>query len=257
MSFEDFEDGEAGTWRHGLQSTGGGFTTFLGRLGEENSEVSKVFPVPAGAGIVLLAFDFYNIDGHSADDKAYVKIAGSSFDLGLFDGSRSGDYTRKFNDITVTMSASEKINIGFSAEKLDQKFHVELTIPARWYTGGELEIGFKVDMDESTDVTSAGIDNVRLTAVCKPIQRRDLEQAVSSQSLPVAEPDMYADDGSSYCSAEDFPCEGAGYVHICHYDARRGYRTFCLPEADSEVLRFYKSDYCGPCIGGYGGITIN
>jgi hypothetical protein len=112
-------------------------------------------------------------------------------------------------------------------------------------------------MDESTDVTSAGIDNVRLTAVCKPIQRRDLEQAVSSQSLPVAEPDMYADDGSSYCSAEDFPCEGAGYVHICHYDARRGYRTFCLPEADSEVLRFYKSDYCGPCIGGYGGITIN
>jgi hypothetical protein len=257
MSFEDFEDKEAMTWTRELESEGGGFTTFLGRLGKQNPEVSKAFPVPAGAGSVLLAFDFYSIDGYSSGDKAYVKIAGSSFDLGLFDGSGSGDYTRKYNDITVTMSASEKINIGFSAEKLDQKFHVELTIPARWYTEGELEIGFKVQMAEETDVTSAGIDNVRLTAVCEPAQRRDLEQADSSQSLPVAEPDMYAVDGGFYCSAEDFPCKGAGNVHICHYDARRGYQTFCLPESDSEVLRFYSNDYCGACVGGYGGIIMN
>jgi hypothetical protein len=41
-------------------------------------------------------------------------------------------------------------------------------------------------------------------------------------------------------------------VHVCHYSARLGYQTFCIPEADSEVLRFYKNDYCGPCVGGYG-----
>jgi hypothetical protein len=247
MSFEDFEHEEAGTWTHGLESAGGGFTTFLGRLGKQNPEVSKAFPVPAGAGSVLLAFDFYDI--------AYVKIAGSSFNLGLFDSSVPG--SGYYNDSTVPKTESSKQNVGFSIEKLDQKLHVELTIPARWYNDGELEIGFKVQMAGETDVTSAGIDNVRLTAVCEPAQRRDLEQADSSQSLPVAEPDMYAVDGGFYCSAEDFPCKGAGNVHICHYDARRGYQTFCLPESDSEVLRFYSNDYCGACVGGYGGITAN
>jgi hypothetical protein len=26
---------------------------------------------------------------------------------------------------------------------------------------------------------------------------------------------------------------------MCHYSTRRGYQTFCIPEADSEILRFY------------------
>jgi hypothetical protein len=227
----------------------------LGRLGRENPEVSKDFPVPDGATSVVLAFDFYNIDGFSPGDNAYVTIAGTSIDLELFDSSRSG--SANYNDITVTKAEGRKQNIAFSTEKMDQKFQVEVTIPASWYTSGVLEIGFKVQMEQATDVTSAGIDNVRLTAVCKSVQRRDVEQAVLSQTLPVAEPDMYAEDGGYYCSTEDFPCKGAGNVHVCHYDARRGYQTFCLPESDSEVLRFYSNDYCGPCVGGYGGIIIS
>jgi hypothetical protein len=253
ISFEDFENREADTWG-GPESAGGGFTSFLGRLGRGNPEVSKDFPVPDGAGSVVLAFDFYIIDGFSLGDKAYVTIAGTSFDLGLFD---SGSGTVNYNDITVTKTESSKQNIGFSITELDQKFQLEVTIPARWYTSGRLEIGFKVQMLLETDATSAGIDNIRLTAVCESVQRRDLEQAVLSQTLPVAEPDMYADDGGYYCSAEDFPCEGAGNVHICHYGARRGYQTFCLPEADSEVLRFYSNDYCGACIRGYSHINTN
>jgi hypothetical protein len=97
----------------------------------------------------------------------------------------------------------------------------------------------------------AGIANFRLSAVCEAVQRRDLEQADLSQTLLLAEPDTYADDRGYYCSAEDFPCEGAGNVHICHYEPRRGYQTFCLPEADSEVLRFHSNDYRGACVGGY------
>jgi hypothetical protein len=254
MSFEDFEDGEAGTWTVGLESAGGGFTTFLGRLGKQNPEVSNAFPVPAGGGSVVLAFDVYSIDGYSSGDKAYVNIAGSSIDLGLFDGSGSG--SGNFEDITVTKTESSPQNIGFSAEKLDQKFNFELTIPASWYTIGKLEIGFEVQMQEDTEETSVGIDNIRLTAVCEP-QRRDLEQGVPSPSLPVSEPDKYAVAEGYYCSAEHFPCEGAGNVHVCHHDTRRGYHTFCVRESDSEVLRFYKSDYCGPCSRGYGGITTN
>jgi hypothetical protein len=254
ISFEDFENGEAGTWG-GLESAGGGFTTFLGRLGREDPEVSKDFPIPDGAASVVLAFDFYDIDGFRPGDKAFVIIAGSSIDLDLFGDSGSG--TSNYNDIVVTKTESSKQYIGFSAEHLDQKFHVEMAIPAGWYTSGVLEIAFKSQMKEAIDITSAGVDNVRLTAVCESAQRRDLEQAVLAQTAPVAEPDMYGEDGGYYCSTEDFPCMGAGNVYVCHYDARRGYQTFCLPESDSEVLRFYSNDYCGPCVGGYGGINID
>jgi hypothetical protein len=255
ISFEDFENGEADTWG-GLESAGGEFTTFLGRLGREDPEVSKDFPIPDGAASVVLAFDFYDIDGFRPSDKAFVIIASKSFDLDLFGDSGSGTYN--YDDITMTKTAGSKEDIGFSAEHMDQKFHVEMTIPAGWYTGGMLEIGFKAQMKEAIDTTSAGIDNVRLTAVCESNQRRDLEQGVPSQTMPVAEPGPNAEDGGYYCSAEDFPCKGGdGNVHVCHYDARRGYQTFCLPEADSEVLRFYSNDYCGPCVGGYGGMNTN
>lgn len=55
-----------------------------------------------------------------------------------------------------------------------------------------------------------------------------------------------------FCVVEDYPC-GAFHdkVHVCHYSARDGYKTFCVPEADSDALRFYPKDYCGPCVGGY------
>ena len=41
-------------------------------------------------------------------------------------------------------------------------------------------------------------------------------------------------------------------VYVCHYSSRKGYQTFCVPEGDSDILRFYAHDYCGPCEGGQG-----
>jgi len=55
-----------------------------------------------------------------------------------------------------------------------------------------------------------------------------------------------------FCVIEDYPCGVQNdKVHVCHYSARDGYKTFCVPEADSDALRFYTKDYCGPCVGGY------
>jgi len=56
-----------------------------------------------------------------------------------------------------------------------------------------------------------------------------------------------------FCVSEDYPCGDDGSrVNVCHYSARDGYKTFCVPEADSDVLAFYKKDYCGPCVRGFG-----
>jgi hypothetical protein len=60
-----------------------------------------------------------------------------------------------------------------------------------------------------------------------------------------------------FCSSEDYPCGDVdGLVHVCHYSARDGYQTFCVPEQDSDIMSFYPKDYCGPCVGGYGSKSV-
>lgn len=69
----------------------------------------------------------------------------------------------------------------------------------------------------------------------------------------VGKPDETTNDATDhFCVVEDYPCGPSNdKVHVCHYSARDGYKTFCVPEPDSDALRFYPKDYCGPCVGGY------
>jgi hypothetical protein len=93
---------------------------------------------------------------------------------------------------------------------------------------------------------------------------RRMEEVGSFESFKTRLPDAGASQGSTdmevldtpYCVSEDFPCEGesSDTVFVCHYSARKGYQTFCIRETDSDILRFYPNDYCGPCTGGYGGL---
>lgn len=98
-------------------------------------------------------------------------------------------------------------------------------------------------LDKNSNVA---VYTVRFTCACT----RRLEE---EGSPAVEEPSKDPDD-MPYCLSEDFPCEGdeANMVYVCHYSARKGYQTFCVPEADSDILRFYAHDYCGPCEGGQG-----
>jgi len=93
-------------------------------------------------------------------------------------------------------------------------------------------------------------------------RRRRMDDTPSKESFtaeeiaPGAGIPTVNDEDVPYCVSEDFPCQGEGddMVHVCHYSARKGYQTFCIPETDSDIMRFYPNDYCGPCEGGYGGI---
>jgi len=121
-----------------------------------------------------------------------------------------------------TNSEEKKVNLHSKSSSLDEQLHVEKNK--------------FVSPDESLDQNS---------------WRKDRPSQVVSSS----EPSFDASDGH-FCVSEDYPCgENNDRVHVCHYSARDGYKTFCVPEADSDVLAFYKKDYCGPCVGGYGGTT--
>jgi hypothetical protein len=243
---EDFENGQALTWVNGLEAQDSGFTTFLGRLGKENPDVTKTFTVPSTADKAIVEFDFYSIDGHADGDKVYVGVQGTFLDLNLFAGS-TGTTSTLYNDISVTIVDRRSINVGFGAET-DEKFNIRLEIPKKWYSDGELEIGFRVHMLNSITTNGGAVDNFGISVDCS--RRRAAEE----RKMSANEPGEDGDDGSFYCLSEDFPCQGGNnLVHVCHYSTRRGYQTFCIPEPDSEILRFYSNDYCGPCVGGYGG----
>jgi hypothetical protein len=114
--------------------------------------------------------------------------------------------------------------------------------------GDKLHIVIAVETAVPMSEDSYAIDNFSIEMNgCK---RRMLE-------TPESEPIENGDDGAYYCLASDFACGDAPHmVHVCHYSTLLGYQTFCIPEADSEVLRFYGGDYCGPCVGGFGGVNL-
>jgi hypothetical protein len=235
------------TWVNGLEAQDFGFTTFLGRLGRENSDVSKIFTVPSTADKIIVEFDFYSIDGHDEGDKVLIGFQGTFLDLDLF-ASSTNTTSVLYNDIEVTIVERRSYDVGFGNET-DEKFHIKLEIPKVWYSEGELAIGFRVEMNKTATENGGGVDNFEISAEC------DGRRAAEERNMPGLEPSDDAEDGSFYCLSEDFPCEdGANKVNVCHYSTRGGYQTFCIPETDSEILRFYSNDYCGPCIGGYGGV---
>merc|ERR1712176_1298159 len=94
--------------------------------------------------------------------------------------------------------------------------------------------------------------NVRNLQASDLIKEKKAEEGSTAEfeALTGHPEDTGSDD--HFCVVEDYPC-GPFHdkVHVCHYSARDGYKTFCVPEADSDALRFYPKDYCGPCVGGY------
>lgn len=238
--FEDYETpGQSESWLFGSEFDDENFSTFLGRLGRDHSTVSKTFAIPERAASLQISFDFYDIDGMPNSDRILMGIQGSYLDLQLFSSDGQKKY---YNDIEVTRDAAPSRQISFRVNDYDTIYSVKMKIPMYWYAdhGHELPISFRVETDQEIFTESYGIDNFRIHAVC-----------VEERNLATKEPNEYGEDGSSYCSAKDFPCDDGNMVYVCHYSARLGYQTFCIPEADSEVLRFYKNDYCGPCVGGF------
>ena len=226
--------GQAESWSYGTEYNDlPAYTTFLGRLGLNHPEVSKVFNIPSTASTVDVSFDIYDLltgEGY-ANEQFLVGIQGTYLDIQIFQTNGNKKY---YNDIAVT-----------AARPVGGKYSVVMNIPSKWYSnnGNKLPLSFKF----LSSKLRYGIDNVRLHANCA--RRRQLETPVemNDNDEDVAETDSAT---TFYCSTMDFPCgNDENMVHVCHYSTHTGYETHCIPEADSEILRFYQKDYCGPCVG--------
>eukprot|EP00536_Pseudo-nitzschia_multiseries_P013071 jgi/Psemu1/327077/estExt_fgenesh1_pg.C_5350001 len=79
----------------------------------------------------------------------------------------------------------------------------------------------------------------------------NIEQGFMTEEMKAAaEPNDDSED-APYCLHKDHPCEGEeeNMVYVCHYSNQSGYQTFCIPEMDSDILRFSNDHHCGPCDG--------
>ena len=46
-----------------------------------------------------------------------------------------------------------------------------------------------------------------------------------------------ATEGNYHCSLGKYACaDGPDHVEICHYSSRTGYKTYCVPQSDSEIV---------------------
>lgn len=245
---ETFETpGDALSWEGGFDSNTDIFGNFLGRFGSLNPQVQKVFHMPTGASSATISFKLYDINGGTSDDSLQLGFQNSWTDIDL--NTAAEQYHQ---DDSVTLRDRNYDRVVFSVTPFDNVYVIEVDIPKRWWMNNDnkLPFGFRVNTSNDINEDSYGIDDFTVQVDCGS-QRRAMD---TIEDPPESEPSEEGEDGSYYCKASDYPCgEGRDMVHVCHYSTRLGYQTFCIPEEDSEVLRFYGNDYCGPCAGGFKG----
>uniref|UniRef100_A0A7S1UTB9 Uncharacterized protein n=1 Tax=Grammatophora oceanica TaxID=210454 RepID=A0A7S1UTB9_9STRA len=177
--YEDFEDGLPMGWFNGMVDgdSNSCFTKFLGRFDNSTENPYKVYPVPAGADRVVLELDFYEIDswdGETNDEGpdcfyAYIGEDRTKLDFGIFSsvvdeglevGSEGGiSWMRE--------STQGPYHCGFRGdgdEFKDQKHHISITIPNKYFQNGFLPVELESILTGLKNEESSGIDNVRLTA---------------------------------------------------------------------------------------------
>jgi hypothetical protein len=234
ITSENFElyDDSSPTWTNGLKSDTAELGHFLGPLKGSGGVISKSFTVPSEASSVTFSFEFYDIDGLGSGQVLYTTIDTQRIDLAFPKASAKSGST---GGIVWSYVSSGKM------------FTTTMTIPRSYYsTDGTLSVQFDLYHSTPGDATKrTGLDKISLVADCSSA-RRATESNNENEGA-----------GHYYCSSGDFPCgrDNGQLVHVCHYSSRLGYQTFCVPEPDSEVLRFYKNDYCGPCVQGFGGVN--
>jgi hypothetical protein len=217
--------------------------TVTGRLGLEGQGNGTVYPTATGPSVtdgqyVEVELHLVQFIGEFGDDPVQFSVV---------DTASNDEVFLELANIDESTGSKNGGVVGYVRREvaLDtyNKYTVFVTIPTNY-------AGFAVNY---YDGSVFGIADYKVTSVCTQAAEgaRKLDSAIDNVVADDSH-DGKEEDYSYYCLAKDYPCEdGPDFVHVCHYSSRVGYQTFCIPESDSEVLRFYAKDYCGPCIGGF------
>jgi len=261
---EDFEDGVVDGWSSGILSYDASINRhFLGKL-DNAVPVFKDFTIPDGAEEVVIHFTVLGFGHWDPDDVFFFKLW-------------RGKHLVPLEHVPMLLQGPSDDLISIDS------FTVNLPRDIL-RLGGKLQIGFEVQWahqslkNSGPLIKSVGVDSIAITAVGQICHStKDVPEAASGfahsklAAPPLASPEKANDIDGYYCLVEDFPCSPDAWtgkdrvddnfkigketmdrmVQVCHYSTDRGYVSYCIPEQDSDMIRFYKNDYCGACTGGY------
>jgi von Willebrand factor type D domain len=198
ITFEDYENYDW-SWKGGNVTTHREFSTYLGKLGEHMSTVSKQFRVPPAADHLSIEFDFYEIDFWCSCDHITVEICDTQVDLGKFTPGDRGYVEGEVDGITWSSNSLTGSNMmGFNGFN-DQKHKLKMTIPRRCYVSGFLDIAFNLT---TSDMASGGVDNLNITAygLCgTDFDFPDIGTLVPMQSMqPSESPSLFPSEVPSF-----------------------------------------------------------
>lgn len=188
ITFEDYENYDW-SWTGGNVTRHREFSTFLGRLGDHMSTVSKQFRVPPDADHITIEFLFYEIDFWCSCDHITVETCDTVVDLGKFTPGDRGYVEGEVDGITWSSNSLTGSNMmGFNGFN-DQKHEMKMTLPRRCYSSGTLDLAFNLT---TSDLASGGVDNLNITAfgLCgTAYDYPDIETGLPMQSMePSASP---------------------------------------------------------------------
>lgn len=156
-------------WRNGKIDHDPSFTNFLGRFGSQEEEIGlipvQVFDVTPSADIIVLEFDFYEIDAWKEGDFVYVNLNGERIDLGTF-SEKDAELTRvgtTKRGIEWMKTGGPRSTMGFGAA-FDEVHRVSLRIPPEVFATGQISLEFEPHLKEDYAVASAGFDNIKIMA---------------------------------------------------------------------------------------------
>lgn len=273
---EDFNNND-GSWKNMKIKTLAAYGNVLGTYDRNDAHPSKSFEVPKDAEKIVIKFQFFEIGQWETGDESFVIINNVVVPF-EFSKNRASYIFPEREDGGIRLIRTSDFLEEFRMHS------VLITVPNKFFQEGtvKFEILLSLNQDTSNFKKSFGIDEFIMQAqgACErrlltadvatidasygeeKLELADVDKLLSEQESKqtknkVKFSDVDAEEGP-YCLAKDFPCDGGGnMVYACHYSGRQGYQTFCIPENDSEILRFYAKDYCGPCVGGYGGVDWN
>jgi hypothetical protein len=280
---ENFEDGLVEGWLNGIIMNDLAIAgAFLGKLAMGLPPVFKDFTIPEGTKEIVIQFTLYEFGIWDPRDTLYFKIGNAKLPVKLKrtplpSAAPIGSMLMSIDSYAVGVphqyvQVGRKLQIGFeiiwsTLTKASQLIEKGAGIDNVLVTAhGEICHSI-MDVPEA----ASGFAHSKLVS---PSSSLDIEGANTSKTGLPKKAAMDDDDGY-FCLAKDFPCspepaepdddsdadgdtipsvlgsQEETLVQVCLYSSAKGYVTYCIPERDSDILRFHSNGYCGRCAGGY------
>ena len=167
ISFEDFEGFYDKTWIGAEVNDDSQlqFSHFLGRFGRDQNRASKTFDVPKDAKSLTVEFLVYSIDEWFARDRILFIVGSTRLDLKQFGIKDPVNNPNNFYSVSgkaggiswQRKTTTNLTDMGFSPSAKDQKHHVSVSIPSRYYSEtGKLKVGFYLETSHDIWSESGG-----------------------------------------------------------------------------------------------------